>query len=256
MGTKCKTSIDCLGGWLCRGERCVQPCESYSNCPGSKLCRLGTCLDVCKTHTDCPGMQNCRELNGKICMDDNFSECQSILDCVGFLPCNNGVCETSTTNRARATTTTARTTATTELTTAKKRTTTSKAVHSTSTAFVFCQTSNDCPDDEICREGLCFQSCKYSFDCPGLKNCRFGICFDACTVHKDCFDQDMCRETNGKSCTDDNYSACLSTAECDGFSPCYDGICVTSVKTVTRTIGTETPTTSKSRSHSCICSFV
>jgi len=81
-----------------------------------------------------------------------------------------------------------------------------------------CNDDEDCPDGQVCIDGICRDTCDTSEDCPDGQVCVDGVCRDPCNDDEDCPDGQICIDG---VCQD----GCGGNENCPEGQVCVDGVC-------------------------------
>ncbi len=81
-----------------------------------------------------------------------------------------------------------------------------------------CIMSEECPDGELCFDGICAEDACTDVECPNPQVCYAGACYEPCIVDGDCTSPNLCYADR---CTDDPCADVL----CASGQACVSGTC-------------------------------
>lgn len=94
-----------------------------------------------------------------------------------------------------------------------------------------CETTEDCPLGSICSDGSCWRGCRSHHECGLDQLCKAGSCTErtGCTTCRTCRQAEDCGPSGDYLCMDIDGDGtnrctrfCMSDADCDGDSVCWD----------------------------------
>jgi hypothetical protein len=197
----------CVGTQVCRGGRCIVPCDPEGMCPDSQRCCGGACVDTSRDPLHCSSCDQSCFPAGNICADSECT-CGSGPPCVGGETCCGGRCADLTSSPADC---------------GACGVPCADGMACEDSACVTASCTPACRDEEVCSDGVC--RCGAGAGCPEGRGCCAGACINTATDSMNCGRCGMrCAATEtciGGTCTTD--VPCMPA--CAIGEACAGGVC-------------------------------
>ncbi len=157
----CLGDLDCVDGYICEADECVEGCRDDGNCPEGSYCGAEGCIEGCADDAHCP--------EASICVDGGCVDCAEFDPCIGVPagcpPPLMPMCGCETDDDCEP-----------------------QDVCVEEMCVEGCRDDASCAPGEICQDMICVSGCRDDGPCGAGEICRGLACVEGCRDDDGCED--------------------------------------------------------------------